>query len=317
MQRANTSKSNNNSTNVSNTNNTNNSSNAKTASSSRSQSAKETVMKYAPSVSIVNIILIILVMVIIVSITVYIVNRLRQGDREESSLIDDEYLQLDDKAKIPLVIDSSNLPSAAQGNEYTYNFWIYLSENYDASTHHKIIMYRGEREGINTGGDVIIAPGASPIVVMDRSSNKLMVAVATSRVKTPMSIRDIFDVKNRRDERYMTSVVDYIPLQKWVNITVMIIDNMMRIYLDGDIYSVVSTSEIENTPSIVMNDKDLVVSHETSHVKGFLAGLKYYNHSINHQNIRNIYRAGPSRKRWLQYLGIQRYGVQSPIYKIN
>lgn len=312
MQRANATKNNASST------NTNSSVNSTTSSLS---TMKETAMKYAPSAAVANIALIVVIMIIIVLITVYIIQKIRQGDREESKLIEEEYIQLDNGSSIPLVIESSKLPSPAQGTEYTYNFWMYLSDNYDSAAHHKILMYRGERDKTSeTGGvgDITIStPGASPIVVLDKNNNKLMIAVATSRVKSPMSISEIFRVKNRRDEKYMTSVVDYVPLQKWVNITIMIIDNMMRIYLDGDIYSIVSTSEIENTPSILMSNTDLVISHPTANVKGFLAGLKYFNHSINQQKIRSIYRTGPSPKRWLQYIGIQKYGVQSPIYKIE
>ena len=319
MQRANTKSGSSNSNSNSNTNSsssTNGTSNT-SSTNSRSMSTKDKIMSYASSASIVNIILIVIIMILIVIITVYIVKKLRQGDREESTLMTEDYLQLDDKTQVPRVIGSDMLPSAAQGNEYTYNFWLYLSDSYDSSAHHKILMYRGERQGGSATGDVIVSPGTSPIVVMDKNNNKLMIAVATSRVKSPMSINDIFHVKDRRDEKYMTSVIDYIPLQKWTNITIMIIDNMMRIYLDGDIYSVVSTNEIENTPSIVFGDSDLIVSHPNYNIKGHLAGLKFYNHSINHQKIRKIYASGPSQTRWLQYLGIQKYGVQSPIYKIE
>lgn len=266
---------------------------------------------------IFKIIAIVIVMILIVIVTFWIIYKMRKGDKEETLLIEEPYIQLDDRSKVPIVVSSDSMPSSAVGNEYTFNFWIYLSDNYDATTEHKLLMYRGERESSNASQPAVLKSYTSPIVVMDKSTNKMHIAIATKNVTTSNSLDDIFSPNSSVSHYFLKTSIDYIPLQRWVNVTVMVIDNVLRVYLNGDIYSVVSTSEMTGSPSVKMNDDDLVVGHTGTIVRGFFANPHYFNHAIPQYKIRKMYNSGPITKSWLSYIGLGKYGVQSPIYKIE
>lgn len=269
------------------------------------------------AVNIFSIILVVIIMVVIVGVTIWIINRIKDGSKKQKELTPSKYVQLNGKKDVPFTISADELPSAAMGNDFTMSFWIYLAENYDVSTNHKLIFYRGEQEGTSTSPLMIKA--SNPVVAMDRDTNKMHIAVATTRVNDSMSLDEIFDMRNPSDKRYLTTSIEYVPLQRWVNVTIMIIDNVMRIYLDGDIYSVASTNEIKGSPSIIASEDDITVgtTNQSMNVQGHFSNFRYYNHSIPHAQIKGIYRQGPVKSSWLSLAGLGRYGVQSPIYKIE
>jgi len=268
--------------------------------------------------NVLKIILIVLIMVVIVGITIWIIDRLKRGSKKESKLSGDKYIQLDRSDDVPETLSTEKMPTPALGNDFTFNFWIYLAENYPASSNHKIIMYRGEKDGQSNNGNMQFK-ASSPIVIMDKSTNKMHIGVATNRANSAMSLDSIFFPNNPREAKYLTTTIDYIPLQRWVNITVMVIDNVMRVYLDGDIYSVASTSEIQGSPAIQMREDDLTIgsSNSAMMVHGFFANLRYFNHSIPQSQVKTIYASGPVPRSWLSWLGFPKYGLQSPIYKLE
>lgn len=265
--------------------------------------------------NVLKIILILLIMVIIVGVTIWIIVRLKRGSKRETDLTKNEKLvQLDSKKNIPMTISSDDMPPPAMGNDYTLNFWIYLSENYQSSADHKIVFYRGVKDG--TAASPLVLNPSSPVVAMNKDSNKMHIAVATTQATSPDSLDDIFF---SGDKKYLRTTIDYIPQQQWVNVTVMVIDNILRVYLDGDIYSVASTSEIPGSPGLQTNEEDITVgsSSQSLNVQGFFAHFRYFNHSIPQNQIRTIYRNGPTSKSLFSMFGLGQYGLQSPIYKIE
>jgi len=272
------------------------------------------------ALNIFNIILIVIVMLIILGVTIWIINKIKDGSKKQKELTPTRYMQLNSKKDIPHTIPADELPAAALGNDFTMSFWIYLAENYEQSANHKIIFYRGEQEG--TSINPFMLKPSCPIVAMDRDTNKMHIGVATTRVNDSMSLNEIFNMTNPAEKRYLVSSIEYVPLQRWVNITVMIIDiidNVMRIYLDGDIYSVASTSEIKGSPGIIASEDDVVVGspNQSMNVQGHFANFRYYNHSIPQQKIKGIYRSGPVKSSWLSLAFLGNYGVRSPIYRLE
>lgn len=301
----------NNNANVRNTGNNakSNNSNVKVANNSKNNSGTGS--------GVFKVIAVVIVMIVIVIITFWIVNKLRKGSRSEKILIDDKYIQLDDNKSVPKVIDADDMESPANGNEMTYNFWIHLADNYDSSSSYKLVFFRGNMTDNSTSTSIEFSSDTGPIVVMDKTTNKMMIAIATTN--SPAStLNNIF--REDSEAKYLKTYIDYVPLQRWVNISIAIIDNTMRVYLDGDIYSVVSTNEMgTNRGSLKPSEGPLQISHSSNQfkVKGHISKLRYYNHMLSQDRIRGLYRRGPFPKTWLNMLGIQKYGVQSPIYKIE
>jgi hypothetical protein len=261
---------------------------------------------------IFKIFMIVIIMIIIIGITFWIIVKMKKGNKSESKLLKESYVSLDEKVD---PIDSSRMPVPAEGNEYTFNFWVYLSDNYASSAQHKIVMYRGEKE--DESNIMRFRPSSTPIVVMDKTNNIMRVAVATSKVTSSMTLDEIFSPGNSNDKKYLTGMVTRFPLQKWVNITIMVIDNNLRIYVDSDIHSVYSTSEINGSPSIKISSGNIQVGHQSNGVKGHFSNLRYFNHSVSQEKLKAIYYAAPIPKTFLRYFGFDKYGVQSPIYKIE
>ncbi len=271
----------------------------------------------ATSAGVFKIVTVILIMIIIVIVTFWIVNKIRKGNRSEKVLTQDRYLQLNDSSVVPRSVSSNKMPSPANGNEMTYNFWIHLSDNFSQSQRNKLIFFRGQRDQ-DSNNIIRLMKGAGPIVVIDPKSNKMKFAISTSK-SNAAELDAIFDPNNTEYKKYLHTFIEYIPLQRWVNICVMIIDNSMRVYMDGDIYSVVSTNELQDTPSLNPSEDELQIgsdigSHQT---EGHLSNMRYFNYTLSQDKIRGLYRRGPFPKSWLNTFGIQNYGVQSPIYKIE
>lgn len=261
-----------------------------------------------------KVIVIIAIMLIIVFVTIYIVIKLKQGSQKEVNLLKESFLQLDDKAKLPYTISAEKLPASAYGGEYTYNFWIYLADNFETTTQHKLLFFQGKLAEGSTSDSMVLEKGTSPIVAIDKSSNKLLIGVDTTNVAASTSLENIFSSSTK----HLTTSIDYLPLQRWINVTICVIDNALRVYLDGDIYSVVSTSELQNKGRITTNNRsNISIGNAKFVIRGHMSKFMYFNHAISQQKIRSIYRNGPSVKGIMSYFGLAHYGLQSPIYRIS
>lgn len=268
----------------------------------------------------VYIILAIVAMVIIVLVVLYIVTKIKSSQLNEV-VMHDKIINLDDTKTVPYKIDSDKFASKSVGQEYSYSFWLYLSDQYDATQQHKLIFARGNKSTIpNT-----FSFTSNPIVFLDRTSNKLYIATSTSYVKAdspPKTFDEILQKKNDRYESgYMISSIEYVPLQRWVNITFFIKDDKLLLFLDGDMYSATTVNDVyspmSSSRAILRATQDDAVIGDKTTTKGFLAMSRYYNYALTHKEIKSIYESGPVKKSLLSLLGLGQYGVRTPIYNIN
>lgn len=299
-------------------NNVNVNNNAKSTKGNANNSNSKTSSYSA--VGVIGILAILVLMIVLIFLTIYIVYKIQSKDTTTSKLMDENFVNLEDKRKMPYLIPSDRLSKSVRGQEYTLNFWIYLSDNYDATTQHKIIIQRGQEL---SGSAIVIEPTTSPIIAMDKDNNQMLFAVSTTQVKNAMPLDKVFerDVLTRQFvSPYLVTAIDYVPLQRWINVTMIVIDNILRVYIDGDIYSVVTTNDIKGAtgvPLIKMNDGDMYIGSSTYPTKGHLAKLSYSNYAIPQSTLKSMYSKGPSEKSWLSFVGLGRYGVQSPVYRID
>jgi len=285
------------------------------------QSAVSSARKTITSGNNWTIAFIMLLMIVIVGITIFIVAIIKRNNTKDTTLMDKTYVALDEKSDLPYVVSSNNIENISAGKGYTLNFWLYLSDNYDETTEHKLVMYRGQRD--NDIGPLLIRKDANPIIAMHKKTNKMMIAVSTKQVPGTMSLDQIFEQEPnsyRYKSNYLVTSVDYVPLQRWVNFTIMVHENTLRVYMDGDIYSVVTTSDmaIDNkVPMVRYNNDDFVMGDSATPIRGYLANMRFMNDVITQKKIRDIYNSGPVAKSILSYLGLNKYGLQSPVYRID
>jgi len=216
----------------------------------------------------------------------------------------------------------------------------------------KLIFYRG------TAGDI---SNANPIVTMDGLSNKMFIAIKcqdTTLTPTPgiidynanlynirymnyfinsnLKIRDTAKAENQSINKYLILNVDYVPLQRWVNVTFIVDNKIITVYLDGEIYSVKNTEEfktlrqpeldIRGRPidvNIIVDktDNNIYVGKNKSvgsgnTVNGYLGKLQFFNYALSMNEVKLIYAQGPiGAPSW--FGGKVNWGVRSPVYKLD
>ena len=210
-----------------------------------------------------------------------------------------------------ITVDSSVLPATINGQEYSYSFWLYLAD-FKADTKHKLVFRRGD------------ASGRNPVVFLDKNTNKLYLGLRTNQATTDMSLEDIADCGTDDDE-YLTVQVDYIPLQRWVHIAFVVQDQMVSVFVDGDLYTVASVADkaTDNRPilSPTHGDVQIGVADQSSDIRpvadGYIGKFAFFNYGLVHADVRRLYAQGPRGSTVLGALGLSEYGVRSPVYRLS
>jgi hypothetical protein len=267
-----------------------------------------------------------------------------------------------DTLTAPIEIESAELPKSVVGREYSFSFWVYI-ENYDQTFTRnaennqitpldKMIFYRG------TAGNI---SSANPIVTMDGLSNKMYIAIKTQNstltsipgridynsnlynirfmnyfMNSKLKIRDTANPDQPAINKYIILTIDYIPLQRWVNVTFIIDNKISTVYMDGEIYSVKSTEEFKairepeldvrgrpvNVNIIVdKTDNNVYIGKNQSvgggkTIPGYLGKLQFFNYALALNDVKNIYNQGPlATKGW--FSGSVNYALRNPVYKLD
>lgn len=269
--------------------------------------------------AMVTVIVSIALLAILVIIIIYAVYRYKQSNLESTVLVE-EPLKLYGM-KEAKKIKGTDLTSASVGQEFTYSLWLYLVDYEDSSSDYRMIFMRSEAEDdLN---------GSNPIVFMDGRTNRLYVSARSNSSRHVSDLSELVPdgAGGTNSNHFLTGVVEYVPLQRWVNLVIVFQDNLMTLYLDGEMYSVRNVHDLwkpersANRPILSGSQGDIFVGPTTQNsnsIRGFLSGLKYFNHALMADAIHGIYQHGPNYKTWMSKLGItRRYGFQSPIYRLD
>lgn len=260
------------------------------------------------------IILVICAMIIIIMITIYIIRIFKRSNLKETKLTK-KIIQMDDKSIIPYKIPGGSMAVSNRGQEFSYTFWLYLGE-YSTTVQHKLVYQRGSLPPTDT--NVTLSYTANPVIALDKGTNKLMFALATTKTTGSNTIDSIFS----KTANYVTTKIDYVPLHRWVFASMVLRDNIMTVYMDGDIYSVTTTSDLQVKstdvrPIISSTFGDGFIGSTRYSTLGFLSKLSTYNYALSQNEIKSLYNSGPVVKSLLSLFGIANYGVRSPVYNLQ
>lgn len=242
-------------------------------------------------------------------------------------------IKLDDE-DIKEMPNTDKLPSLSNGREYAYSFWLYL-ETVKTNDNYNLVFLRSP----NTDSNHL--QSANPIVYLDKNSNKMIVKVRTAKADT-LTFNNLDDKVDPDDDtsltvhedncNYATFIIDYVPLQRWVNIIINVNNNMLALIMDGAIHS---TRVLNQDNSLCEdNSSSNLVSPTTGSVmignineqnnlmpaaNGFISKLQFFNYSLSTpQHIQKIYNAGPvDSVGILKKLGLPLYGFRNPLYRID
>ena len=173
------------------------------------------------------------------------------------------------------------------------------------------------------------------------SGNNTMTREEANRITTSVdpASKDTCSLGPNPDEtihqdncNYATFIIDYVPLQRWVNIIINVNNNMLALIMDGAIHS---TRVLNQDNSLCEdNSSSNLVSPTTGSVMignineennlmpaadGFISKLQFFNYSLSTpQHIQKIYNAGPvDSVGILKKLGLPLYGFRNPLYRID
>ena len=215
------------------------------------------------------------------------------------------------KGNIKSVITIENFPASGNGLRRTYTFWIYVNDVNNANGNAKHIF------AIGNDNDSISITDKSPVVVLKDS--KLYICFPNNNVNGAPATTDQIGASNKNDN---TVSFDYLPMQRWVHIAVVISDDYqgstVSLYMDAQLASS-TTNEKDDGKKLKGFKLDttgsLIVGGDNSTTYGFnglLSKVGIHNYDLNSRDIYNIYSEGPIDG-LLASLG---YGVRAPLYKL-
>ena len=225
------------------------------------------------------------------------------------------------KGNVSSSILIDNFPASGNGLKKTYTFWLYIDNVNNASNATTHIFSIGP----NTDTDTI--QSCSPVVVLKNS--KLYVHFPTSST-TAGKIAEIVENAKPDNNIHNTVYYDYLPMQRWVHIAVLISDDYrgatVTLYMDAELVkSITNNTTIEDSVdknyklsniNLDIAGNILIGGDGTSGIYGFnglISKVGIHNYDLNSRDINNIYNEGPIDG-LLASLG---YGVRTPIYKLS
>ena len=314
-------------------------------------------MSFFSSGNLIAIIFIIVVLFFIL-IILWIIFSIRNKDLSNAEFLKSP-IKLD-ALDSPFEVPNSDMPKPTVGREYTYSFWLYvdkLSQNTVKGLDKNglpvdiprdlLVFYRGSTDGVAS---------ANPLVFMDGQTNKLYIAIKTQDSQLAANITTTLGTAEEKERfkntydanvnlaaartnnqflnkslgdknhtnKHMILTIDYIPLQRWVNVTCVIDNKICTIFMDGEIYSVKSTEEyskrsgnliVDKTDGNVFVGKNIKVSNGAT-PDSYFSRLRFFNYGITMNEVKKIYNDGPAGGSMFGLPGMA-YGVRSPIYKVG
>ena len=233
-----------------------------------------------------------------------------------------------EKTKYPLkcnvmsVIDLDGIPSSSNGQRRTYTYWIYINDLNEHSGVYKNVFYIGDSPNGHLGT-------SSPFVFLDKIDNKMHIRFTKTNSTAFGSTLDGISPSNETDFNTVATL-DYVPLQRWVHIGVVVNDNYnggnITLYVDGELAKSTNTGEKELETDNFEKDYNglnldkigkLYVGGDSkvgnvSGFSGLLSKVSLFNYDLNQADIINDYNKGPIDG-VLASLG---YGLRGPIYKL-
>jgi hypothetical protein len=222
---------------------------------------------------------------------------------------------------------TKSLPNS-NGIKRSYGFWIYIND---------IDKYSGNfRHIAHLGGNQL--PGqikdACPYIFLDKKANSIYVRFApkadpltNTDVLRDSTTEDLFKYTTTDgDARNCGIKIDYVPIQRWVHIVIVVSDvngGIVYTYIDG---------ELAKQDNILLKLHELGFENKTdtlfvggsisnsqvgaSGFSGLLSKFSLYNYDLNKNDIYKEYSKGPLNG-LLTSMGIVSYGLRNPIYKLN
>ena len=209
---------------------------------------------------------------------------------------------------------ADKIPTMKNGKEFSLSFWVYVEAQRNTESLKKVLH-------VGDGGDSF-----SPLVMLDRSTNKMYVALRTMSSEAATTTKQALEAyaahKGPRDfsadspGKFVILEVEYVPLARWINVVVVLDNDIVTLYLDGDIYSVTPVTRFVANGVVADPSGSLGVGSSTSGFSGYVSNVQIANYAFSVFHARALYRAGPVR-RTLAWLLPNNIKLQWPITTVE
>lgn len=236
-----------------------------------------------------------------------------------------------EKTKVPVKgyekseIDIDSMPSSGNGKRRSMTFWIYLNDMNNSPGQYKRVFSIGDGKSLSD----------SPVVILDANENKMYIRYMNEEVHQDVKNINVNGLDGNKIKMFQQNAItiDYVPLQRWVHIAVVVNDGInggtMTVYIDGEVAKsvvngdYVDPSDKEGSGRVKINNMELdrggklVVggngaNGEEAGFNGLLSKVTIFNYDLNSNDVYANYNQGPVSG-MLAALGI---GIRSPIYKL-
>jgi hypothetical protein len=221
------------------------------------------------------------------------------------------------KGEMLSVVPLNDIPSSSNGQRRTYTFWIYLNDMNSNNGMYKNVWSIGSSPPDSKLNKY------SPSVFLDKATNKMHMRFSKN------SNQQSGDLTSDSEEQVMKTgiTLDYIPLQRWSHIAIVLNDNYqggnITAYIDGELAKSVNHKEEYNGVEKDYNDLNIDMGGKLyvggdkqqggmAGFSGLLSKVSIHNYDLNQRDIIKDYQKGPIDN-MLAALG---YGVRAPIYKL-
>ena len=181
------------------------------------------------------------------------------------------------------VIPDSRLPNEMHSSVYSYSVWINVDDwnyRFDQS---KVIFVSASSRGVN------------PEVTLGPTVNSITVGINLTNRTSDDDLEERWDTEGSPPTTVGTPqkcVLHNIPLQKWVNLIVVLNNRALDLYIDGKL---VRTCVLEGVP--VRYGKIFLTPTGTDGEAGFsgqTANFRYFSYPLNPRQAYEVYREGYS-----------------------
>jgi hypothetical protein len=191
------------------------------------------------------------------------------------------------------------LPSMYNGNEFSYSFWTYVNSSTGiASNTNKFILGRMTDTDLPLSGN--------PLFYMDSTSNKLYAYVNTKGSPVEL-LSDMGTSEN-------TLTIEYMPIHRWVNIVLVVDNNFIQLFMDGELRQV---KDLSGENKLVLPTQGNMVAGGDGSFDGYLCKVQCFNYALSIDHAKIVYKAGPLQKSILAAIGVPNYGVRAPFYRVD
>ena len=173
-------------------------------------------------------------------------------------------------AEILQQISPTELDGSGSSANYTYSIWIYVDDWNKKYGETKVIF------GRMVEGSAALKP--CPSIELGKTQNNLIIS---------QTVYDDSTTGNSTTDNVETFVVNNIPIQKWVNITISTHGRTMDVYLDGKL---VRTNILGGVAKIDTNSPVFVTPN--GGFSGWTSRFQYWDNSMDPQEVWNIYKRG-------------------------